>query len=331
MSDNKVVQRCLLELTKKPYLDFSEFMNLALYAEHDGYYMRPQSPLGASGDFITAPILSPIFSKAIAAWLEDQGVDSVLEVGAGQGQLAMGVIASMPALKEYIAVDKNTKTLMGLDIENGKSIKPTVRSSMPKEWSGGLIANELFDAFPVRRFCWEAKNGLKEFVVCEKNGQLHMMLQKTIDVEEMWPRISQCLKDKDGPYIFEHCFEIETWFDQIAGFSGPILLIDYGYELHEYFHPDRTMGALMCFQQHQVVPFSLSSAGMVDMTTAVNWSWVIEVAQQRGFSVECFGPQADFLLEYASFENTSPQQVKTLLMPEEMGQYVKILSLKKQQ
>ena len=86
-----------MEAAPDGVLDFSEFMRLALYAPALGYYAAGMTKFGASGDFVTAPEISPLFAQTlahqVAEVLETLGQDAeVLEFGAGSGALAVELL-----------------------------------------------------------------------------------------------------------------------------------------------------------------------------------------------------------------------------------------------
>ena len=78
---------------------FAEYMQLALYEPGLGYYSAGAKKLGAGGDFVTAPEISPLFGRVLArqcaSVLEQIGGGSVLEPGAGTGALATSMLAKL--------------------------------------------------------------------------------------------------------------------------------------------------------------------------------------------------------------------------------------------
>ena len=96
----KIIEQRLLE----GHLTFPEFMNLALYHPHYGYYSGREQKFGAQGDFITAPELSPLFSQCLA----DQCVEifqqlqepKILEVGAGSGVMAKDLLLHLESIDQ---------------------------------------------------------------------------------------------------------------------------------------------------------------------------------------------------------------------------------------
>ena len=55
-------------LKEKKSIPLDKFINIALYDKKSGYYIK-NNPFGKSGDFVTAPIISPLFSEMIAVWI----------------------------------------------------------------------------------------------------------------------------------------------------------------------------------------------------------------------------------------------------------------------
>ncbi len=82
-------------------LPFDRFMELALYAPALGYYVAGATKLGAAGDFVTAPEISPLFGRCVAEQCREalavMGGGDLLEFGAGSGALAAELLSSLAA------------------------------------------------------------------------------------------------------------------------------------------------------------------------------------------------------------------------------------------
>ena len=80
------------------WISFADYMSMALYAPGLGYYAAGARKFGSAGDFVTAPELTPLFGKAVAAQavqvLSDTG-GGILELGAGSGRLAVDLLAEL--------------------------------------------------------------------------------------------------------------------------------------------------------------------------------------------------------------------------------------------
>ena len=129
-------------------IPFREYMNIVLYGD-DGFYTR-RGEAGRRGDFITSPEVGPLFAvvlaRALDAWWKEMGSPAsftVMEVGAGPGTLARGLLAAQPECSKvwtYIAVEIS---------EQQRAKHPsevTSLAEMPKgKFTGVVIANELLD------------------------------------------------------------------------------------------------------------------------------------------------------------------------------------------
>jgi SAM-dependent MidA family methyltransferase len=173
----------------------------------------------------------------------------------------------------------------------------------------------------------------------------------TGELKESWqlcpyPRIQQHvlsrLSDVQGPYVSECNGLLDDWMKQCAHMlnRGLMLCIDYGFPAHEYYHPDRSMGTLMCHYQHQAHPAPLIHVGEQDITAHVDFTHVAEAASAAGFDVAWFANQASFLLDNGILDQLSlitdsvsrfnaNQQANQLLSPSEMGELFKVMVLTK--
>src|SRR5450631_2583878 len=84
------------------WLAFDDYLRIVLYAPGLGYYSAGSVKFGGAGDFVTAPELSGLFGRCVARQcaqvLQLTGGD-VLELGAGSGALASGVLATLQELE----------------------------------------------------------------------------------------------------------------------------------------------------------------------------------------------------------------------------------------
>lgn len=325
MSVSNLYQPLQNALRKHTRLTFADYLEIALYHPDFGYYARQdQVVFGEGGDFVTAPHISPILAQAIASWLTSQGYTEVLEIGPGDGLLARQIIDIMPQVDRYYLLDINQARSQ--EILGREAIFQWV-SEVPSGYSGAIIANEWLDALPFRRFYWERMGGLREVLLHLENdepcltlsGSQHSAaLQVVRDFSPLWGE----------SYLFEQGFEYDKALSFLNHTTGPVLLIDYGYESDVYYHSDRKMGTMICFQNHQVVDFSLKKTGKMDVTCAVNWTEVMQQAEIFGYQVDNFGPQSDFLRFFAE-RYLLDKHASVLFEPHEMGEYVKVLALSK--
>jgi len=337
------------------WLSFAEFMQRALYQPGLGYYSNGLSKIGKAGDFITAPEISPLFSKAlgnhIADVLKQLPESDCLEFGAGSGQMATDLLLYLQDIdclpKHYYIVEasahlreiqchKINETLGGT-----KNLVVWL-DKLPTQFNGVIVANEVCDAMPVHRVLFE-KDRRQEIGLGLKNAKLEWQAQPLTNphlearCEQIHPLLEQF------PYQTEIAMQAPAWLRTIAEMlkHGAIYIIDYGYEASDYFHPMRHQGMLRCHYQHQAHNDPLILIGLQDITTHVDFTALAETAYTEGLQVEGYQRQSDFLLAGdildLSQQNDSDgfQQMqqaaalKRLLLPEQMGELFKVLSLSK--
>jgi SAM-dependent MidA family methyltransferase len=154
------------------WLSFERFMELALYAPGLGYYSAGSSKLGASGDFVTAPEISGLFSRCVAgqcAQVLSATGGEILELGAGTGRMAvdvlralaeLGVVPDRYAILEVSAdlADRQRSRLS--ELPAGLRERVVWLDRLPeKPVRGVLLANEVLDALPCQRFVVGSADG----------------------------------------------------------------------------------------------------------------------------------------------------------------------------
>lgn len=337
------------------WLSFAKFMQMALYQPGLGYYSNGLSKIGKAGDFITAPEISPLFSKAlgnhIADVLKQIPEADCLEFGAGSGQMAVDLLlylAEIDRLPKHYYIIEASAHLREIQRQKINDQLSDIQNlvvwldQLPAEFNGVIIANEVCDAMPVHRVQFE-KDQLLELGVCVHNGKLEWQAQTVSDSE-----LKACCEEIQSqlellPYQTEIALQAPAWLSTIANLlnQGAIYLIDYGYEAKDYFHPLRHDGMLRCHYRHQAHNDPLTLVGLQDITAHVDFTALAEAAFTEGLQVEGYQKQSDFLLagdilglsELAvkdAFEQMQQSAaLKRLLLPEQMGELFKVLSLSK--
>lgn len=328
-------------------ISFADYMQMALYHPGYGYYSAGSRKFGEAGDFVTAPEISPLFSKCIARQCaqvldEMQGGD-ILEFGAGSGVMAKDILLALQQMNslpsQYFILEvsadcreQQQQTLKALDEKLSQRV--VWLDALPQNFSGIILANEVVDAMPVHKFSWD--NGMQEFYVDVTNDELTWCLQKSENLE----LTSSEINFAEG-YQSEINRMATAWVKSLAEIlnSGVILLIDYGFPAHEYYHPDRSMGTIMCHFRHYAHTDPLIYPGIQDITAHVDFTALALAAVDSGLNVAGFTHQAAFLIncgltdllmtEDAYEQFALNQQVKKLTLPSEMGELFKVLALTK--
>ena len=117
------------------------------------------------------------------------------------------------------------------------------------------------------------------------------------------------------------------------------MLFDYGFPQHEYYHPDRSQGTLMCHSKQRAHTNPFIEVGKQDITAHVDFTHVANAADRAGFRVAGYTNQAAFLLGNnlldilgkvpLASQWAQQQAVKKLLQPSEMGELFKVMALSK--
>lgn len=336
-------------------LPFSEFMQEALYQPSLGYYTAGLQKFGKHGDFITAPELTPLFGQTLANQcqqiLATLTAPIIFEFGAGSGQLCVDVLTHLERLNclpdEYhiLEVSSNLqhrqRALITLKIPHLAHKVRWLTRWPTTSFCGVVIANEVLDAMPVERFLQTADGLLESFVTLNAHNELTEAFMPCTN-PRLLAHVQTVLPPDLVPYQSEANLFIDDWLKQCHAMLdiGAIFLLDYGFPRHEYYHPDRTQGTLMCHYQHRAHTNALAHLGEQDITAHVDFTHVADAAMAAGFHVAGYTNQASFLLanDLLSLlagivderEHVQSQQaVKQLVLPNEMGELFKVIALTK--
>lgn len=332
---------------------FDRFMNMALYAPGLGYYSAGADKLGAAGDFVTAPEISPIFSRCLAAQcaevLQHLGGGSILELGAGSGAMACDVLLELAKHRQL----PDAYLILEVSADLRERQQARVRTHVPDmaqrvHWletmpvtpmRGVILANEVLDALPVSRF--RRRNGvcLDLMVSQHDNGFAWLEGGERADLD---PAIAELLNSCPDHYTSEWNPALGAWVGAVATAleAGLILFLDYGYPRREFYHPQRTDGTLRCHYRHRAHSDPFLWPGLQDITAAVDFTAVADAAITNDLMVRGFTTQAHFLigcgleqvaasLVDADTRNRAvlSRHVQLLTLPAEMGEIIKVMAL----
>ncbi len=336
------------------WIGFDRFMALALYAPNLGYYSARRQPIGLglgrtpSSDFVTAPQMSPWFSRTLAhsvrEALETTSTRDVWEFGAGTGEMAFEILSKLgERIERYTIVDLSA----GLKESQRQRLLPfkdKVRwvSELPAAFEGVVLGNEVLDAMPVKLL---VKVGSQWF----ERGVSLANLEHPSGCPWVWSDRKTALRppiEIDGDSVFEagatggeylteihpqaHGF-IRTLAERLK--KGVIFLIDYGFPEHEYYHPDRSGGTVMCHALHRADTNPLVHVGLKDITAHVNFTGIALSAQEAGLAVLGYTSQAHFLINSGLLPLIIERPVsekamaQKLITEHEMGELFKVIAL----
>lgn len=335
-------------------LSVASFMGEALGHPKFGYYITADR-FGAAGDFITAPEISQMFGELIGlwcahAWTAMGSPDRVnlVELGPGRGTLmrdALRAAAMLPPFREALRVHL-VETSPFLRRRQGDALAPALQGGEPV-WHDSfatvphgpllVIANEFFDALPIRQFVKTLHGWTERLVdVDPDGGGFRIVLDRRLGpVEALIParvRISPVGS------VFEICPAATAIARELGGrlaaSGGAAVIVDYG-------HPRSAAGeTLQAVRRHAFVPV-LDNPGEADLTAHVDFEMLADAAKAGGAGAWGPASQGEFLMSLGIRERAAmlrrratPEQtadidraVQRLIGETEMGTLFKVLAL----
>lgn len=336
------------------WLGFDRFMALALYAPGMGYYANSLRKFGltpeSGSDFATAPEMSKHFGRTLAQQvaeaLQVTGTDEVWEFGAGSGALALQMLDNLgDRVQRYTIVDLSG-SLRARQQETLQAHADKVQwvDALPEQLSGVVVGNEVLDAMPVQLLVrkggvWHERGVVWQAEAVADGVAGASPLQWEDQVTDLRPPFEV---PGEHDYLTEIHSQAEAFVATLAdrfkageaatGKGGAAFFIDYGFPESEYFHPQRSMGTLMCHQLHKSDSDPLQDVGRKDITAHVNFTGVALAAQDAGLNVLGYTTQAHFLINCgllpplvdAALDEKSMAQ--KLITEHEMGELFKVVA-----
>ena len=335
------------------WLSFAEFMEMLLYAPGLGYYTAGARKFGSAGDFVTAPEMTSLFGEALArqvAQVMALSVPRVLEVGAGSGRLAADLLLALERLgqlPERYAILDLSADLRQRQQETMAQAAPHLLARvewldrLPDEFSGVVLANELLDALPAHLVRWDGDEIVECGVVRDSDGGFMWNERAAGGALLAAAREIADSCELDPGYLSEISLAARAWAAEWGHRlrCGALLLIDYGFPRHEYYHPQRGAGTLMCHYRHHAHADPFYLPGLQDVTVHVDFTAIIAAAHAAGLDLLGYASQGQFLLNcgmldlLAAISRDTPEYVRAasavgkLLMPHEMGELFKVMAI----
>lgn len=281
-------------------MSLADYMTLALTHPQVGYYAT-RDPFGTAGDFTTAPEISQVFGELLGLWCAERwqamGEPSrimLVELGPGRGTLmadALRAAALLPAFRAAIDVHliENSPTLREVQ---ARSLAPTqvtwhdTLSGLP-EGPLLLIANEFFDALPIRQFQRTAAGWAERRIGLNPEGDtLCWRLGAPL------PAMPELPREAPEGTILELCPVARTIASDLARrvgeHGGAVLIIDYGYT------GGSAGDSLQALRRHRPVD-PLACPGDADITAHVDFQAITQAAAVSGAEVHGPVEQGTFL------------------------------------
>ncbi|MDP9126893.1 MAG: SAM-dependent methyltransferase [Pseudomonadota bacterium] len=335
-------------IEKRGPLSIADYMELTLQHPEFGYY-RHGDPLGKEGDFVTAPEISQMFGEMVGLWCAEiwkqMGRPAefvLLELGPGRGTLladALRATAKISGFQQALRLHllESNATLRQTQQQKLAAYSPVYISDASQLAAMPVlaIANEFFDALPVRQF-EKTFHGWAERLVEMESGKLSFATRPVDAVHALL--IPKDLQDANPGTVYEVSLpSLATMRDlggHVARHGGAALIIDYGY-IQISGRP-----TLQAVHNHAYVGV-LDRPGETDITAHVDFGALKAAATHGGAHVS--GPlgQGDFLralgveLRAAQLKKTaSPAQavaidsaLHRLTSGDEMGSLFKVMAI----
>ena len=238
-----LAQRIAALIAAQGPLSVAQFMTMALHDPNAGYYAT-RDPLGTCGDFVTAPEISQIFGELIGLWCvqvwRDQGSPSparLVELGPGRGTLMADALRAARAAPDFLdAVDvalvEASPVLRATQMQRLAGCGARVRwheqfDARLADRPFWLIANEFFDALPIRQFVCTARGWCERMIVARDDGSLAFALAPVATLFADGENADPGAVREFAPAAAALA---ETIARAIAHHGGAALIVDYGYE-----------------------------------------------------------------------------------------------------
>ncbi|MEQ8193528.1 MAG: class I SAM-dependent methyltransferase [Rhodospirillales bacterium] len=281
-------------------LTVAQYMAAALGHPQHGYYMT-RDPFGRAGDFITAPEISQMFGELLGLWgaavWQDMGRPRsvhLIELGPGRGTLMVDALRAVqrtvPAFYQAldVALVETSPVLRKHQEAALQTWAPNGRLAWHESFDtvaagpGIVLANEFFDALPIRQYVKDGQTWRERRVGLDRDGGFCFSVSDPLTDISMIP---ERFRGGDSGSIFETCPEGEKIVGAIsrrlAAHGGVSLIVDYG---HAVSGLGDTVQAVKGQRYHDI----FDTPGEADLTAHVDFQALADAA--RGQGAQIFGP-----------------------------------------
>ena len=291
-----------MKIKKNNLFTLDKFIEESLYNTKSGYYMK-KNPFGKKGDFITAPNISILFSEMIAIWvisfwekLDCPKKFNLIELGAGNGEM-MRVFVN--TFKKFPQFQKSCKINI---LEKSKLLQQTQKANIKDKnvkWLNSLnqlnnlpcifIANEFFDALPIKQFLKKKNKWYQRHVKFNDNEKLEYLdIPFNIEKLEKEVQFKISYKQKFIEYAPLTTKYLKTIIKKIKINNGGILIVDYAYTNKEMRN---TLQAVSKHKYCDVLKYFQNS----DITYNLSFNLINKIVKKLGPCLSVSTTQGEFL------------------------------------
>ena len=289
---------------KSHSIPLDKFINLSLYDNKFGYYMR-RNPFGKKGDFITAPNISRLYSEMIAIWIFSfwQSIGSpkkfnLVELGAGNGEMIKIIIESLKNFPFFsngciFIIHEKSPNLIKIQKKKLKKNKIKWINDIKeiRDLPSIFVANEFFDSLAIKQFKKRGKLWFEKFINLQKQNEL-TFTEKKINIKKIEKKINFRISQNQN--FIEYS---DLGFKYIKNISkiikknlGGLLIIDYGY------NDTKMKNTLRAISKHRFTNI-LKNMGNIDITHKINFDLYKNLIKQIGDLETNFTTQKEFLIK----------------------------------
>ena len=344
---NKIIN--ILKYRKSLPLD--QFINVALYDQKFGYYMK-KNPFGKKGDFVTSPLITSLFGEMITVWCiafwEHLGKPNkivITELGPGDGTLCKDIITASKNFKNFykcleIKLLEKSEKLKKIQKDKIKSKKVKWINKINELNYGPIIflGNEFFDSLPIKQIYKKNNIFLERYVTFSKKNKALKFIHKKAK-NKLIQNIKKLNLISEGS-IIEYPKKAVEYLKIIAKkikkYDGGLLIFDYGYT------EQKNKNTLQSVIKHKYQSI-FSNIGDADITSHVNYKLFSEILHKNNLFVQKIVTQNEFLQKLGIMDRANIiskkinfkakanifYRLKKLLHYDEMGSLFKVMSAKK--
>ena len=287
---------------KNKIVTLDEYIHEALYNSKTGYYMSI-NPFGKKGDYTTAPNISILFSEMIAIWiisfwenLKCPKKFNLIELGAGNGEMMAHIVKTFerfPLFKDCCKINILEKSVYLKKIQKkklkNKNIKWLKNLNQISEIPNIFIANEFFDALPIKQFIKKKDKWYERNVKFSKLKNPEFIDILT-DIKKLEKKIGFNIAHKQNfieysPLLLKFLKKIS---EKINILSGGILIIDYGYIVPQM---KNTLQSISNHKFNHV----LNNFGNSDITYNLSFKLIAKIVKKLNLKVSGITNQNKFL------------------------------------
>ena len=338
-----------MKISKSTNLSLDQFIDWALYDKNSGYYMK-QYPFGEKGDFITAPNITRLFSEIITIWLitflKSLGSPkkfNLIELGAGNGEMIKVICETLKNFPEHFSscnfmIHEKSQYLKEQQKKNLKNEKITWIQDLKKIHTSPtiFIANEFFDALPIKQFFKRNDDWYEKFVDLSNPKDAKFIEVKT-NIKLIEEKLNFEISKKQNvieysPDAFKY---LKIIGDIIEKNEGGILIIDYGY-LNQ-----KMQDTLQAVNNHKYSNI-LENIGESDITYNVNFNLFQKIINQYKNLDTLITTQKKFLTSMGILQRAEIvskdiafskktdlfYRIKRLIDEKQMGELFKVMLIK---